>query len=287
MLIFGVPKASTPHLDIIQYNAVESWKRAGRSIQVMLVGNDRGVAELAATSGVQHYSDVRTTKQGTPLLSSAFERAQGSGESTIVYVNSDIILPPFFQETVERVRSKYFLVVGQRVDVDIISTLKFNEELIWYKRLSRVVDSHGILHRRDGIDFFAFTVGLFDPMPDFAVGRPAFDNWLIYRALDRKACVIDATRVFRAIHQNHDYSHAGGREPMVTGEEALLNRKFAGDMLCDLDDANYILTRFGEIPKVFSEVAWQRWCRRNGVRWGPRATPLGVLYKIVGGRFRW
>ena len=57
------------------------------------------------------------------------------------------------------------------------------------------------------LDWFLFTRGLFDRMPEFAVGRAAFDNWLIWAARDRQAAVVDTSDVVPALHQRHDHSH--------------------------------------------------------------------------------
>jgi Mg2+ and Co2+ transporter CorA len=59
------------------------------------------------------------------------------------------------------------------------------------------------LHPPAGSDYFFFPHGQFSGVLPFAVDRVGWDNWAIWEGLRRGAVVIDATEVFRAIHQNH------------------------------------------------------------------------------------
>ena len=74
-----------------------------------------------------------------------------------------------------------------------------------------------------------FTRGLFADLPPFAIGRPGYDPWLIWRAADLGADVIDATNFLWAIHQRHDYSHVGSRAIAFAGVEAQRNAAIVDD----------------------------------------------------------
>jgi hypothetical protein len=69
---------------------------------------------------------------------------------------------------------------------------------------------------------------MFLDMPDFAIGRAGWDNWMIYRALQEGCPVIDATPSLMIIHQNHDYSHLPGGKPHYDLEESQQNMQMAG-----------------------------------------------------------
>jgi energy-coupling factor transporter ATP-binding protein EcfA2 len=77
------------------------------------------------------------------------------------------------------------------------------------------------------IDFFAFRKGLFrGQIPEFVVGRPGWDNWLLWFARSSGALVVDVSSVVCAIHQNHDYGyHPQGEKGVWEGEEAQQNYK--------------------------------------------------------------
>ena len=81
------------------------------------------------------------------------------------------------------------------------------------------------------MDYFVFpkNAGLHE-LPAFAVGRPAWDNWLVYQAPRRRIPVIDATQATTVFHQNHGYAHV----PDLSGDkwggpEPDSNRRLAGN----------------------------------------------------------
>jgi hypothetical protein len=86
-------------------------------------------------------------------------------------------------------------------------------------------------------------------MPPFAIGRPAWDNWTLYRARALSVPLIDATPVVMAVHQNHDYSHLPQgqvKEGIWKSEEQVANVKLAGSAAhaFSLFDATHLLTPY-------------------------------------------
>jgi len=148
---------------------------------------------------------------GTPLVSDVFNkgREHGSGE-VLVFVNADIILPPRFAEAVAIVARRFssFLLVGRRIDLDVTEEMEFGPD--WYERLSARALATGTERGDLCIDYFAFNRDLFASIPPFAIGRTRYDNWLIWKAAEEGAPVIDCSPFVRVIHQNHDYGHLGG-----------------------------------------------------------------------------
>jgi hypothetical protein len=117
-------------------------------------------------------------------------------------------------------------------------------------------------------------------MPDFAVGRTAWDNWLVYKARYLKIPVIDATDVVLAIHQKHDYSHAGGHWQVWHGPESQGNQELAGDRrkFFNVKDANYLLTKNGlKKPKL----TFSRLVRK--IETAPELTPkiTPIIYPLI------
>jgi len=58
LTIFSIPKAFAGHNGIIQNNAIQSWVRLSPACQVILFGDDPGVAEAARRFGVVHVPDI-------------------------------------------------------------------------------------------------------------------------------------------------------------------------------------------------------------------------------------
>ena len=118
--IFSVPKPFEGHIKIIQTNAIRSWLELRPSCQVILFGDEEGIAETAKELGIQHVSDVKLNEFGTPLLDYVFRTAHDLAEHNILcYVNADIILMSDFIKAVQIVsqREQEFLIVGRRWNV--------------------------------------------------------------------------------------------------------------------------------------------------------------------------
>ncbi|RCV66165.1 hypothetical protein C5S53_00125 [Methanophagales archaeon] len=256
---FTAPKAFQGHIGIIQRNAIESWLRLRPQCEVILFGDEVGVAEVARELKVRHISKVAKNEYGTPLISSLFEKAREVGKYDVLcYVNSDIIFMSDFLKGVQRViqwkKREPFLLVGRRWGVDIDAPWKFNHA-DWEKRLRAFVQKQGILFNQSYIDYFVFPRELLNDIPPFAIGRVRWDNWMIYKARSMHVSVIDGTEEIMAVHQNHNYSHfSQGEKEFWEGPEAKRNLKLAGGRwhLMDLEDVTHILTPQAIQPTPFT-----------------------------------
>ena len=76
--LFSAPKPFTdPHIATIQRNAIKSWTLLP-DVDVILLGDEEGLAEAADELGVKHIPDVARSESGTPLISSMFHLARES-----------------------------------------------------------------------------------------------------------------------------------------------------------------------------------------------------------------
>ena len=266
LTIFTSPKVfKENHVSIIQKNAIKSWTKIQPKCEIILFGDDEGVAEAADELGVKHIPGIKKNEQGTPILNSAISIAAKEAKSQILlYVNSDIILLNDIISAIGKIKEKSFLISGQRWDIDIKEEIDFNNS-DWEVKLIEKIKKTGKLHGLAGMDYFVFPRQLPNmiKMPDFAVGRAGWDNWLIYRTRFLKIPMIDATSEITVIHQNHDYSHSFyGRKKQVGGPEVKKTLILAGGLskMCTLRDADFILTKNGieKVPfprLIFSKLA--------------------------------
>jgi hypothetical protein len=119
-------------------------------------------------------------------------------------------------------------MVGHCWDLEVDGEIDFEHE-DWEAGLAGLVKERGIRRGPFHIDYCVFTPDLFDRFPPFAVGRIRWDNWLVWKALERGGRVIDASEVVKPVHQVHDYGHvAGGKKGSYGGPEARLNQRLAG-----------------------------------------------------------
>ena len=246
LTFFSIPKPFRGHTAILQRNAIRSWTLLKPECEILLFGDEEGTAEMANQYGLRHIPKIECNEYGTPLISSAFEQARLLAMHNLMcYVNADIIFLSDFIKAIARIANlkRKFLMTGQRWDLDIHAQLEF--ELGWEEEARKLLSQSGKIHPKYGMDYFVFRKWACEKMPPFAVGRPVWDNWMIYQAKINGSDIIDATSVVTAIHQNHDYLHVPHRTGhKYEGPEAQRNRSLVGIETdsYDLKDANFKLT---------------------------------------------
>lgn len=227
--LFTAPKPfSNAHIATIQRNALRSWTLLP-DVEVVLLGEEEGLAEAASALGVKYIPEVRRNPSGTPLVSSMFDLARQVSQSPLLAcVNADILLLPDFVQSARAAlaQAQRFLMVGQRWDLDVTVEMDFSAG--WIDRLQADLRARGRLHARMGSDYFIYPRQCFTEIPDFAIGRAGWDNWMIYEARRRGWKVIDATQSVQIVHQNHDYSHFANRQPHYRQPETFENIRLAG-----------------------------------------------------------
>jgi len=236
--LFSAPKPFTdPHIAMIQYNAIQSWTLLS-DVEVILLGEETGLAEAARELGVKHIPDVARNDSGTPLISSMFQFArdasQRSNSDLLCIINADMILMPDLIEAAKQVLStsrfkrdlQNFVMLSQRWDMDITQPIEFTEG--WERQLVSTVRTQGQLHRPAGSDFFLFPRSCYQDIPNFVIGRAGWDNWMIYKARKEKWPVIDCTPSVMIVHQNHDYAHLPGGKSHHEHPDTNENIRLAG-----------------------------------------------------------
>ena len=248
LTVFTAPKAMTGDADLIQRNAIGSWLRLDPDVQVVLVGDDPGVAEAAAELGAEHVAGVPPNEHGTPRLDSVFAAARAVARHRLLcFANGDIVLGPDFTDAARTLAARFgsFLAVGESWDA-APGTLDFGSD--WQRDVRAAL--RGARRRGAGaLDFFLFTDDLFRELPPFAIGRIGFDNWLVWRAGADGAAVVDVTGAVRPLHQRHDYGHLrGGRaDTRHDSPEGRRNLELAGggERIHTRYDATHLLGRRG------------------------------------------
>jgi hypothetical protein len=229
LTLFSAPKPFTdPHIAMIQRNAIRSWTLLP-DVEIILLGEEIGLATTAVELGVKHISNVARNASGTPLISSMFQFAREASTSDLLcIVNADIILMSDLAEAARqatKLKDK-FVLLSQRWDLDITQSIEFTEG--WQDRLRSTVHRQGSLHRPAGSDFFLFPKSCYTDVPDFTIGRAGWDNWMIYKARREAWPVIDCTPSLMIVHQNHDYSHLPGGKPHYEHPDTNENIRLAG-----------------------------------------------------------
>lgn len=239
--LFTNPKAFAGHIDTIQRNAIGSWMHLDPECEILLMGDEPGVSEIAAEYDLRHVPGMDRNEHGTPLVSSVFFEAEKNASYDILaYVNTDIILGADFIRAIRCCSTlKNLVLVGERWDLDVEKRLDFREKE-YREEILEQVKREGVQHDSTGLDYFVFQKGIWPTIPPFALGRCAWDNWLLYDAWKRNVSLVDCSQSILAVHQNHDYGHARDvtKEAVWQGEEAQKNREMSIDYCFSLLDCD-------------------------------------------------
>jgi hypothetical protein len=245
LTVFSTPKPFVGHIDVIQRNAILSWKRLHPEVEIILVGDDAGAAEVCAELGIRHIAQVERNKYGTKYLASIYDAVQEAARHRVLcHVNCDIVLMSDFLRAAELVArtNERFLMAGRRWDVDVRSPLDFCAA-DWERRLRSLALETNRQRPAQWIDYFFFPKGLYyKKIPEFVIGRPGWDNWLLWYPLAERVPVVDASDAVVAVHQNHDYGyHPGGEAGVWEGEEAQGNYRLYKGKFRTLASATHVL----------------------------------------------
>ncbi len=147
-------------------------------------------------------------------------------------------------------------MVGQRWDTDVTEPIDFDQS-DWAAELRLFASGNGFEQDPFWIDFFLFTKGLYTNMPPLLVGHCHWDNWMIWKALNSKIPVVDASRSLMAVHQNHGYSAAfGRRKGVATDALSQHNLQLIGGRqhTCHVKSSTHTITSDGRI-----RLHWNRY----------------------------
>ncbi len=231
LTIFSTAKPFDGHFGVIQRNALSSWAALAPEVEVILFGDEAGIAATCEDFAFVHMPAVERSPQGTPLISDMFEQAAAVASSDVLcFVNADVILGRDVLSAIDAVKRsrERFLLVAQRYDIQLDQPVDLRRDDAREAVRTRA-RAHGRLMPPIWIDWFVFPRNLFSDLPEFAIGRSGYDNYLIWRAADLGAEVVDCTDAVLLVHQSHDYSHGGGKAAVWEGAEARRAAELVGD----------------------------------------------------------
>lgn len=236
--IFSTCKPFEDELDISnQINAILSWREL--TDDVILFGNEYGVAKVAGALGVRHVPDVRCNRWGTPFIPALFgEARQLARYDLLCYVNADIVLLRDFRIAVKRIAAwlPEFLMIGRRWNLMAAGLLSRYDLDRTRERAERW---GGWKKPTGGSDYFVWPAGMMDTeIPPIVVGTRRWDLWMMGSILQRGIPLVDATKSVQAIHQGH---YEWPRAP----KEVRSNVRLVGTTKATVADADWELTPMG------------------------------------------
>lgn len=269
LTLFTTAKPFAGHSAIIQRNALKSWTLLHPNVEVILFGDDLGAAETARELKLRHEPFVRRSEHGSKRLDYMFSTARAIAHHDILcYVNCDIILMDDFLRALKQVRGQHskFLMVGRRWDIEMPEPVDFLQAS-WRSRLQGVALMRGVQRSEEWIDYFAFSKTLYgSSVPPLVVGRVHWDDWLLWKAMQLKATVVDASDTVIAVHQNHDYGyHPNGKHGVWEDLESRRNLELGGGYghLRSIRSASFRLKPTGLRRNPFAAFAYPWWTARR------------------------
>ena len=221
------------HVSTIQRNAIASWAQLP-GVDVVLVGCEDGIEATARELGVRCLGDIKYNQHGTPLVNSAFDLVRDHCDTPLIaYCNSDVILFPDFVESAQRLfdlqKDSDFVAFGRRIDLRIENEIDFASPDT-ERQLKRKAKSEGRIATQVCKEYFVFNRDLYRSIPEFAIGRGNWDNWMVWSAKKNGTPVINVSEFVTAVHQMHNYqsSNSNRRSVYMTGDEAKNNQRLAG-----------------------------------------------------------
>jgi hypothetical protein len=251
------PKSFNGLINTIQRNAISSWKALHPEIEIILFGNEIGVAEYAKEMCLTHVPHVEETEFGTPYFNAITSYGARYGRHDIqAFINSDIMLVDDVLKAINNVPFRNYVITNFRVNLPEgismdVTTPDWREKLFSLARENKLFMS-------TGSDIFLFKRGFFNNAPKLILGRAGVDNGICAYALRSGVPLIDATRSIMCLHPFHNYDHvSGGRKEIFEGKEKQINALTYGDWNPHVRDGGWIMINY-RLIRTFGQGDWYR-----------------------------
>lgn len=174
-----------------QRRALRSWMAYRPYIEIIMLCDDPGVAQVAKENGIKHVPGVEVTRHGIPYWKSVVLLGQHHASAPFVmFVNGDVVLRGSLMEPVIALTSRGitdFVLSGRRYDVNASAYSDHHLPVGWetsdapVEELQRALDpTHGNFGEAMRMDYFVFPRGKLkeETTPNFQIGMLKWDGWL-------------------------------------------------------------------------------------------------------------
>jgi len=239
-------------LEMIQRSAVESWLKLSIKPRIILLGDEKGVAEFCREKELEHHPREKG-REGKASIQEVFRQGtlNADPKALYAYVAPDLLLNDDFgvaASFLERSVDGLFLATGEVHELEVTEELHGRKD---FHEAQKLVTG-GIAQPPEEMDYFLFTPQKLPEFPLLLKDGNLWREWLIWSAISLRVPVIDLSSQVVAVRL---CSGATALQGEVTEEEI----RFVGgkDHLCNLRDADYLF-QDGELAKNRSVEYYER-----------------------------
>ena len=203
---------------------VKNWLSMRPYIIPVIFTNESGLAKECERQDWNVFPVKVESAGGIPVLKYMYKKVMEIYNTTFyAYSNSDILFTDTLIHTLLSLKNSSIhlegtvMIVGKRTNVQYVTEIEGSS----WTSLTSVAKTRGNLSFGNAEDYFITPRTYpWDNIAEVVIGRPAYDNWLVYNARKQKHMIIDATDTLLAVHQttgagnmeghghkNKDYNH--------------------------------------------------------------------------------
>jgi hypothetical protein len=206
VIIISTFKPMLPEFQIEQTNALRSWKNLRCNKKIVIIGNDKGVAEFCNQENVINHPKVDKNMYGTPLISSIFHEGweYANDNDICIFVNGDIILTNSICDVLDKFVRKYpnynninYLLTCIRYDWYNYELIDFTDKN-WENNIK--LNMKGQFATPDGIDIFIHRKNTIE-IPYSGIAKFAYDSYILSHAINFFDITINFSNSSTIYHQ--------------------------------------------------------------------------------------
>lgn len=188
----------------VNKRTIENWSSLLPYVNLVMFTNDSRISGLCRERGWSVFPVTKTGLGGIPVLKAMFQHVIKTFRTPYFgFANGDIIFTDSLLESLLKMKNIFsqadnIMLTGRRINVPGLRL----KELVSYKHIEKVARERGTIFVISSEDYF-ITSNKFrwQDIPEFVIGRPAYDNWIVAHARCNGVKVVDTTNTILAVHQ--------------------------------------------------------------------------------------
>ncbi|KAL4234948.1 hypothetical protein ACF0H5_006590 [Mactra antiquata] len=197
---------------VIFNNTFINWASLKPVVNPVLFTNDPMAAIYAKAFNWEVLNVTINNSYGLPEVKNLYLDAIKAYHSDYYcFANADILFDGGLIKTIVNI---HFNEIAPLYEHVFITAKRYNvvnvtrNDVVKRQHIKTLIHDKGELFTPSAEDFFITDRSYpWDSIPEVIVGIPAYDNWLVKNAREKRHLVIDATKTIQTLHQSEDQNH--------------------------------------------------------------------------------